>query len=217
MSILRIGADIGSLNLPTVSDREGTRVVTLKRKDCMGPIDFDEKIAAALGFPKAKYVFVERERRWLCRDVPRERVAQTEAITDLYVAGTLLRLREARPIDGGAPMLRLTRKADVAPHTRLFTSIYLPEQEFAVLAASLQGVRIKKLRHRLQRLPGALMAVDEFQGELDGLILAEAEFETSELLAAFPMPDFAVREVTGDPQFTGACLAKSGLLREAGR
>jgi CYTH domain-containing protein len=178
-------------------------------------MDFDESVAASLGFPKAKYVFVERERRWLCRDVPRERVTQTEAITDLYVAGTRLRLREARPIDGGAPMLRLTRKVDVDPYTRLFPSIYLPEQEFVVLAASLPGVRIKKLRHRLQRLPGVLMAVDEFQGELAGLILAEAEFETAELLATFPMPDFAVREVTTDAQFTGIRIARSGLPTEA--
>jgi hypothetical protein len=36
-------------------------------------------------------------------------------------------------------------KADVDVHTRLITSIYLPEEEFAILAAALPGVRIKKL------------------------------------------------------------------------
>ena len=107
-------------------------------------------------------------------------------------------------------MLRLSRKADVDAHTRLITSIYLPEEEFAVLAASLPGVQIKKLRHRLQHLPGVLMLVDEFQGELDGLILAEAAFETPDVLAAFPMPDFAMREVTDDPRFTGGYLVKNG-------
>ena len=173
-------------------------------------MDIDQQIATALGFPKPQYMSVERERRWLCRQVPRERVVQTEAITDLYVTGARLRLREARPIDGGTPMLRLSRKADVDAHTRLITSIYLPEEEFAVLAASLPGVQIKKLRHRLQHLPGVLMLVDEFQGELDGLILAEAAFETPDLLAAFPMPDFALREVTDDPRFTGGNLVKNG-------
>jgi CYTH domain-containing protein len=96
----------------------------------------------------------------------------------------------------------------------LVTSIYLPEEEFAVLAASLPGVRIKKLRHRLQSLPGVLMLVDAFQGELDGLIMAEAEFKTSDLLAAFSMPDFAVREVTDDPRFTGGYLVKYGLPKD---
>ncbi len=64
-------------------------------------MDIDQQIATALGFPKPQYMSVERERRWLCRQVPRERVVQTEAITDLYVTGARLRLREARPIDGG--------------------------------------------------------------------------------------------------------------------
>jgi len=174
-------------------------------------MDIGQPIATALGFPKPEYVSVERERRWLSRQAPRDRVVQTEAITDLYVSGTRLRLREARPIDGGTPMLRLSRKADIDAHTRLITSIYLPEEEFAVLAISLPGVRIKKLRHRLQSPPGVMMLVDEFQDELDGLILAEAAFETPDLLAAFPMPDFAFREVTDDPRFTGGHLAENGL------
>jgi CYTH domain-containing protein len=175
-------------------------------------MEIDHQVAAALGFPKLHYVSVERERRWLCREVPRAHIAQTEAFTDLYVTGSRLRLREARPIDGAAPMLRLTRKADVDVHTRLISSIYLSEQEFALLATSLPGVRIKKLRHRLRSsFPGVLLAVDEFQGDLNGLILAEAEFETADLLASFQTPPFAVREVTSDPRFTGAILAENGL------
>jgi CYTH domain-containing protein len=171
-------------------------------------MDIDQQTATALGFPKTKYMAVERERRWVCREVLRDRILRTEAITDLYVAGARLRLREARPVGGGAPMLRLSRKADVDAHTRLITSIYLPEEEFTLLARLLPGTRIKKLRHRLQ---GIAMAVDEFQGELEGLIIAEAEFDTQELLLAFTAPDFALREVTADARFTGACLARNGL------
>jgi len=159
---------------------------------------------------------VERERRWLCREVPREQILRTEAITDLYVTGARLRLREARPLDGGPPMLRLSRKADVDPHTRLITSIYLPEEEFAILAAALPGIRIRKLRHRLHSPPGAAMLVDEFQGDLDGLIMAEAEFKTHDVLAAFPNPDFAVREITHDPRLAAGNLVKYGLPKDDG-
>ena len=172
----------------------------------------DQEAAERLGFPRPHYTAVERERRWLCREVPpRERIRRTDAITDLYVTGARLRLREARPLDGGAPMRRLTRKGDVDSHTRLITSIYLPEDEFALLAASLPGRRIHKLRHRLEPVDGVVVAVDEFQGELAGLVLAEAEFESPELLAAFSGPDFAVREVTLDARFTGARLARDGM------
>jgi CYTH domain-containing protein len=174
-------------------------------------MEISPEIATALGFPKARYTSVERERRWICRELPVGDILRTEAITDIYVAGARLRLREARPTDGGPPMLRLSRKADVDVHTRLITSIYLPEEEFAVLAASLAGVRIKKLRHRLKAPAGVAMCVDVFQGNLAGLLLAEAEFDTAEALAAFPTPEFAEREVTDDPRFTGGHLASHGL------
>lgn len=177
-------------------------------------MDVDRQIARALGFPKPQYVAVERERRWLCRSVPRELVRTTEAITDLYVAGTRLRLREAQPVDGSAPMLRLSRKGDVDARTRLITSIYLPEAEFAVLAATLPGVRIRKLRHRLRAAEGVLSMVDEFQDALGGLILAEAELPSAELLAQYPMPAFAVREVTDDPRYSGSHLANQGLAAD---
>ena len=175
------------------------------------PMKVNQQLAAALGFPKPAFMSVEHERRWLCREVPRERILRSEAITDLYVTGARLRLRDARPIDGGAPKLRLSRKADVDTRTRLITSIYLPEEEFVVLAASLPGVRIKKLRHKLQSPPDVAVHVDEFQDTLEGLIMVEAEFNTAGGLAAFPMPDFAVREVTDDPRYTGGCLAMNGL------
>jgi CYTH domain-containing protein len=171
----------------------------------------DPQIAAALGFPKSKYMAIERERRWLCREVPRDLVVSTESITDLYVTGARLRLREARPTDGGMPMRRLTRKADVNGHTRLITSIYLPQEEFDLLAASLQGARIHKLRHRLEASAGTLLLVDEFQGHLEGLVVAEAEFDTQEQLEAFAMPAFAVCELTDDPAFAGGRLARDGL------
>lgn len=174
-------------------------------------MEMDPDIAQRLGFPRPQYTGVERERRWLCHRLPRERIAGTEAITDLYVAGSRLRLREARPLDGGAPRLRLTRKADVDSRTRLLTSIYLPEEEFAVLASALSGNRIRKLRHRLHAVDGVTVAVDEFQGELAGLLLAEAEFESPEHLARFAAPDFAAREVTDDPRYTGGYLAWHGL------
>ncbi len=174
-------------------------------------MDIDQNLASKLGFPTPDYTGVERERRWLCRQVPDAPIRRIEMITDLYVTGTRLRLREARPTDGSAPILRLSRKADVDKHTRLITSIYLSEEEFSVLAMSLQGNHIRKLRHRLRSAPGITLLVDEFQGELEGLFIAEAEFKSQEQLEAFETPNFAVHEVTDDPRFTGGNLVRYGL------
>ncbi len=173
-------------------------------------MDIDPEVARSLGFPRAHYTSVERERRWLCRGVPARRILRTESITDLYVTGTRLRLREARPTNGGAPVLRLTRKNDVDTHTRLITSIYLPEDEFALLAGTLTGARLHKLRHRLEPVDGVHVSIDEFQGALAGLVLAEVEFPTREGLDAYAGPDFAEREVTEDVRFSGASLALHG-------
>ena len=174
-------------------------------------MDIDPALAKALGFPKPAYTVVERERRWLCREVPRALIARTETIVDLYVTGTRFRLREARPHNGDPAALRLSRKADVDARTRLITSIYLPESEFAVLAAAFQGARIRKIRHRLKPLPGVVLSADEFEGALKGLRMVEAEFDTAERMAAFAMPDFATCEVTDDPRYGGGQLATNGL------
>lgn len=171
----------------------------------------DETIARALGWPRLKYADLERERRWLCREVPPSLLLQTVRLTDLYVTGTRLRLRQEAPLDGSAPILRLTRKGDIDSATRILTSIYLAPEEFA-LFCGLPGVRLSKTRHRLNPAPGAVsMGVDVFEGPLRGLMLLEAEFSDDEAMAAFAAPPFAGREVTFDDRYRSAALALDGL------
>ncbi len=175
-------------------------------------MEIDQATAAALGWPKLKYAWIERERRWLCAAAPTHRVVRSDAIVDLYVTGTRLRLREATPLAGGPPMRRLGRKADVDASTRLLTSIYLSSEEFALLS-SLPGRILRKTRHHIGLVAGVEMSVDVFEGDLAGLILAEAEFDDAASLAAYPAPDFALREVTDDPRYSGGRLVAEGLPR----
>ena len=59
--------------------------------------------------------------------------------------------------------------------------------------------RSTKLRYRLQSPSGVVLSVDRFEGELEGLIMVEAEFDTLDLDGPlFPAPAFADREVTDD-------------------
>ena len=173
-------------------------------------MQIDAETAAALGWPKLKYAWIERERRWLCGHVPMEQVVSAEAITDLYVTSTRLRLREAVSLNGGPTMRRLSRKADIDATTRLLTSIYLAPEEFALMAA-LPGRVLKKTRHQLGLVNGVSISIDRFEGPLEGLILAEAEFDDPEALAAYPHLDFALREVTDDPRYGGGMLVTNGL------
>jgi CYTH domain-containing protein len=174
-------------------------------------MEIDPDTAAALGWPKLKYAWVERERRWVCREIPWERVVRSDEITDLYITGAQLRLREAVPKDGGKTMRRLSRKADVNPAVRLLTSIYLAPAEFALLSA-LPGKTLRKVRHHLADTDGAAaLSVDVFEGPLQGLIMAEAEFDDMDALEAFATPDFAIREVTEDRRYSGGELVINGL------
>jgi CYTH domain-containing protein len=172
-------------------------------------MEIDQATATALGWPKSKYAWVERERRWLCRALPRDRVLRSERITDLYITDTQLRLRDAIPLEGGRPMRRLGRKADVSPQVRLLTSIYLSDREFELLS-SLPGRILTKTRHHIGKVLGVEVSIDEFSGPLAGLIMAEAEFDDMETLSSYPMPDFAFAEVTDDVRYTGGELVANG-------
>ncbi|MDP1528621.1 MAG: hypothetical protein Q8M05_04500 [Rhodoferax sp.] len=168
---------------------------------------------AALGFLKPeKYAAVERERRWLCAALPDLPVLRAEAIRDLYVADSHLRLREARPAGGGAVIYRLSKKADLAPDRRLITTLYLTPAEYA-LFAGWPGAVLQKTRH-YYAAEGATLSVDRFEGALAGLYLAEAEFADDAAMAAFSHPPFALREVTEEARYTGGALVLQGLPDE---
>jgi CYTH domain-containing protein len=174
-------------------------------------VQVDEAVARALGWPKLKYADLERERRWLCNGVPAGLTRSASRIVDLYVTGARLRLREEVPLDGGEPIRRLTRKGDVDASTRLLTSIYLTEGEFALLDG-LPGRRIAKTRWRLHPPEGAIaLVVDRFEAPLQGLCLAEAEFADDLALAAFAPPAFLGREITSDERYRGSSLALHGV------
>jgi|GEM_PF-59520 len=175
------------------------------------PTSIDPLVAARLGFPKTRYVFLELERRWVCKSLPRELVKETVQISDRYVLGSNLRLREERSLSGQAPMLRLSRKVDVDDSTRLISSVYLQEPEFALLKAALAGRDLQKRRHRLRGPDDVILAVDEFDGPLAGLLLLEAEFTSVDDLRRFEAPWYAGAEVTSDPLFSGGNLAARGL------
>lgn len=64
---------------------------------------------------------------------------------------------------------------------------------------------IEKLRYRLE-VAGLLWEVDEFAGANRGLILAEVELQTPE--QAIALPEWIGPEVTGDPRYYNASLAR---------
>lgn len=147
-----------------------------------------------------KYARVERERRFLLAELPSQPSIRDVQITDRYLIGTRLRLREAIETNPkpGDVQYKLTQKIpDPAGRPGLITTLYLSEAEYQVLTA-LPARILRKVRHSIPPF-----GVDAFEGALLGLYLAEAEFTTDAESAEFSPPAFAIAEVTSDPRFTG--------------
>jgi len=150
-----------------------------------------------------KYALPERERRFLLREVPPGEVVRTRRLTDDYVRGTRLRVRRSVETAAGVEetFYKLTQKVPAPDGTPgLITNFYLSAAEYELLA-TLPAQRLEKTRYSVPPF-----GIDVFEPPLDGLFIAEIEFDGEEASRAFPPPAFAVAEVTHDLRFTGGRL-----------
>jgi len=178
--------------------------------------------------PDSKYARIERERRYLLRDLP-EGITRADPhlqITDNYITGTRLRIRKVREPRTNKWTVKFTQKFAPNPNDfsrTIITNTYLNALEAEVLSV-FDTNEIRKNRYHFD-LDGRRFSVDMFLGDLFGLVLAETSFETDEELDTFAKPPFALADVTNEPLFTGGrlceltfsdvrtAIAELGLLR----
>ena len=77
-----------------------------------------------------------------------------------------------------------------------------------------EGRRVQKSR-RMMLVDGHEVSVDEYASALDGLVVAEIEFDDEQAANAWAAPAWFGREVTGDPGFANRSLAVHGLPADA--
>jgi len=155
--------------------------------------------------PGQKYGRVERERRFLLDEFPNSvNAVRVRRISDRYIDDTILRLREQSE-DGGPAMFKLTQKVPSrasGAQQGLITTIYLTGDEFCVFA-QLSAKKLSKTRYSVPPF-----GIDVFEGELEGLLLAEAEFDSAAEADALT-PPFCFQEVSADARFTGGRLVRA--------
>ena len=161
--------------------------------------------------PESKYARVERERRFLLRDLPEglTRADPHLQITDNYITGTRLRLRKVRDPRTNKWVVKFTQKFAPNPDDlarTIITNTYLNPLEADTLSL-FNTNEIRKNRYYFD-FEGRRFSIDMFLGDLFGLVLAEVGFETDEELDCFAKPPFAVAEVTNDPMFSGGQLSE---------
>ncbi len=165
--------------------------------------------AADVSDKMEKYARVERERRFLLRELPPEfKLSDPHTqIFDNYITGTRLRLRKVRVPTKREWTFKLTQKFAPDPSDlsrTLITNLYLTQYEYEVLAV-FEANEIRKNRYPYEHANRAY-SIDVFLGALHGLILAETDFQTDEESRAFPLPSFAAFDVTNDEIFSGGKL-----------
>lgn len=161
--------------------------------------------------PESRYARVERERRYLLQDLPEglSRADPHVQITDNYITGTRLRIRKVRDPRTNKWVVKLTQKFAPNPsdYSRtIITNTYLNALEAESLSM-FDANEIRKNRYEFQ-YEGREFAIDMFLGDLFGLVLAEVSFETDDELDNFPMPAFALADVTNHELFTGGRLSQ---------
>lgn len=148
-----------------------------------------------------KYASVERERRFLVERIP-DGVVEVARITDRYIVGTRLRLREVVTVDG-AVTRKLGQKIRIAsgPGEIACTSIYLNDDEWGLLQM-LPARLLRKTRYTVDR-DGVRLAVDELE---NGTLVAEIDDSDR---APGPVPGWlnVIREVSSDEAWTGGGMA----------
>jgi CYTH domain-containing protein len=87
--------------------------------------------------------------------------------------------------------------------------IELDRERFDVLWPLTEGRRVHKRRHVVPH--GDLrIEVDVYDGELQGLVVAEIEFSSEDEARGFDPPEWLGDEVTGDRRYLNETLAAEG-------
>jgi adenylate cyclase len=149
----------------------------------------------------------EIERKFLLGELPATlRFARGERIRQGYLAldgDTEVRLRT------GSKAPRLTIKSGRG-EVRTEVELDVSGPDAAALWDLTEGRRLEKTRRRM-RIAGAEAEVDEYIGDLRGLVVVEVEFDDGDAARAFQPPAWFGRELTGEQAYANRSLACDGL------
>jgi adenylate cyclase len=148
---------------------------------------------------------MEVERKFRLRQPPDLSSSESDPIEQGYLAvGADGEVRLRRK--GEKTLLTAKRGAGLS---RGEAEVEISAEQFEALWPLTEGRRLRKRRHVLPH-DGLEIEVDVYQGELEGLIVAEIEFDSEEQARGFEPPDWLGDDVTGDERFLNENLAVDG-------
>jgi adenylate cyclase len=149
---------------------------------------------------------MEVERKFLVSDPPDLDVASGDELEQGYLAiGEEGEVRLRRRGDD----LVLTAKRG-SGLSRDEAEVELDDERFEQLWPLTEGRRLHKRRHVIPH--GDLeIEMDVYEGDLEGLMIAEIEFPSEDQARAFEPPDWLGEDVTGDSRYLNETLATRGV------
>ena len=147
----------------------------------------------------------EIERKWLVHDLPGLKDLNCEQIIQGYLSIS------------PHGEIRIRRKGDECFETiksqggltRNELEVEISQDQFRALWPATEGRRLEKRRYAVPE-NGYLVELDVYQGLLEGLVVAEIEFESTEESRRFVPPTWFGDEVTDDQQYKNSSLALHG-------
>lgn len=154
---------------------------------------------------------MEIERKFLVQAAPTLNEAERVEIEQGYIVATPgdaeVRLRR----QGEQLLLTAKRGAGLV---REEVEIELERAQFEALWPLTDGMRLSKVRYLL-RTGDREIELDVYEGELDGLSVAEVEFPSEAQAESFQPPGWLGPEITGDERYANRALAVDGAPETA--
>jgi CYTH domain-containing protein len=148
---------------------------------------------------------MEVERKFLVPDSPDLDGSESDEIEQGYLAiGADGEVRLRRK--GEKFVLTAKRGAGIS---REEAEVELDREAFERLWPLTEGRRLHKRRHVIPHGDLAI-EVDVYEGDLEGLLVAEIEFSSEDEARRFDPPDWIGKEVTGDERYLNETLATQG-------
>jgi CYTH domain-containing protein len=97
-----------------------------------------------------------------------------------------------------------------AGRVRVEEEIEIEADRFERLWPLTEGLRIEKTRYEIDGDDGLLIELDVYTGALEGLVVAEVEFDSEEAAEAFAPPGWMGDDVTEDVRYKNQLLARDG-------
>ncbi len=160
-------------------------------------------------------VMIEDESRWNIINIPKNykknvSVEIEQGYLDCNI-GDDLRVRKETDSCNNVEYF-LTSKRYINELQREESNKELTKNEFEKLWKQTEQARIKKTRFMIP-FKGFLIELNIYSGALNGLVVAEVEFNPIRLRERFVPPIWFGRDVTQDREYENRCLACNGLPR----